>query len=86
MASANDEEVHLFGYGVYEGDEAPPPNVMGPFGYSDFPNPKIRLDSGEVVWGCECWWCPEEDMKQGIGSRRVVPITPEEYRSRASHD
>jgi len=19
-------------------------------------NPKIVLDSGEVVWGCECWW------------------------------
>lgn len=86
MASANKEEVHFFGYGVYEGDEIPPKNVMGPFGYLAHPNPKIRLDSGEVIWGCECWWGPEERMKQEIGTRRVVLITPEEYRSQASHD
>lgn len=23
-------------------------------------NPKIVLDDGEVVWGAECWWGPEE--------------------------
>ena len=23
-------------------------------------NPKIRLDSGEVIYGCQCWWVPVE--------------------------
>ncbi len=26
-------------------------------------NPKILLDSGDVVWGCECWWGPEAEVK-----------------------
>lgn len=86
MASANKEEVHFFGYGVYEGDEVPPKNIMGPLGYMPLPNPKILLDSGEIIWGCECWWGPEERMKQELGNRRVLPITPEEYRSQAAHD
>ncbi len=87
IASANKDEVHLFGYGVYEGDHEPPPNVMGPFGYmKGLTNPKILLDSGEVVWGCECWWGPEDQVKASIGDRKVVVITPEEYRASAKHD
>ena len=26
-------------------------------------NPRIRLDSGDVVWGCQCWWGPEKVVK-----------------------
>lgn len=22
----------------------------------DARNPKIRLDDGNIIWGCECWW------------------------------
>lgn len=51
--------LNFFGYGVYDGDL---PN--GPMG--QFPNPRITLDSGEVVWGCECWWGAEERIKQEL--------------------
>lgn len=27
-------------------------------------NPKIELDNGKVVWGCECWWDNEAGMRE----------------------
>lgn len=30
-------------------------------------NPKIKLDTGEVVWGCECWWGPTTEEKVAAG-------------------
>lgn len=44
--------IHLFGFGVYEGDF-----FNGAVGGS---NPRIKLDNGQIVWGAECWWGPEE--------------------------
>lgn len=26
-----------------------------------FPNPRMRLQDGSVIWGCECWWKPVEE-------------------------
>ena len=66
IRSANDQGVSLFGYGVYDGDVKHPD-----FG---FPNPHITLDDGRVVWGCECWWGPEESVKKSIGERTVVIV------------
>lgn len=37
-------------------------------------NPRIRLDNGSVVWGCQCWWGPEEKVKESIGGREVVIV------------
>ncbi|MDR1516457.1 MAG: hypothetical protein LBS45_12265 [Synergistaceae bacterium] len=67
---ATDTEVNIYGYGAYVGNEPCP--VMG-----GIPNPKIVLDSGDVVWGCECWWgaaeAAEERLQMG---RRVVNTVP----------
>lgn len=38
-------------------------------------NPRIRLDSGDVVWGCQCWWGPEAEIKKTIGDRQVVIVS-----------
>jgi len=27
-----------------------------PFFAMPFTNPRIRLDDGSVIWGCQCWW------------------------------
>ncbi len=56
--------VNFLGYGVHEGDEVPPNNVSRLLNLANIPNPKIKLDSGEVVYGCECWWGPEEKIKK----------------------
>jgi hypothetical protein len=37
-------------------------------------NPRIRLDSGDVVWGCQCWWGSEEKVTRSIGDREVVVV------------
>ena len=29
-------------------------------------NPQLRLDDGQLVWGCECWWGPEAQIRQQV--------------------
>lgn len=53
--------IEFVGYGKYVGDEVPPPTAGG-FN-SGAPNPKLVLDDGQVCWGCETWWGPEETIK-----------------------
>ena len=36
---------------------------------STIEDPKIILDDGEVVWGCECWWGPEAGYASFRGTR-----------------
>lgn len=63
--------VRIAGYGVYEGDVMPDEENKVIFMGVDFAkekryNPKIKLDSGHVIWGCQCWWGPEERIKAEI--------------------
>jgi hypothetical protein len=71
--------VRLFGYGVYVGDHVPPEDVMGPFcrpGLYGFENPKLVLDDGSVVWGCESWWGPESTIRFFVHGRAVTIVKP----------
>ncbi len=82
--SVSPEKVVLFGFGIYEGKHVPADShpifkVLGG-------NPRIRLDSGEIVWGFECWWDAEEEAKDIIKKAqeqgtKIVNITPREYRN-----
>ncbi|MEW6096234.1 MAG: hypothetical protein AB1567_06885 [bacterium] len=60
-------DVEFLGYGTYVGDEVPIGSV-GLFGEicqeQKILNPKIVLDSGKVVWGCECWWGKRKPNKK----------------------
>jgi len=73
ILSADAATVQLLGYGTYDGDLEHP--EMG------IPNPHITLDDGSVVWGCECWWGPEEKIKAIIGNRKVEIVTMADSRS-----
>ena len=75
IQSADQEKVNFYGYGTYQGDSVPPENVGG-FNCG-VPNPEILLDNGKTVFGCECWWGPEENIKKTIGDRVVVEVKPE---------
>jgi hypothetical protein len=75
----------LLGYGTYVGEEVPPNEGLGSLtGYLSgqrLANPKIVLDSGDVVWGCECWWGPEEEiMAECATLDQVVEISVEDAR------
>lgn len=61
--------VTFLGYGVFSGWEVPVTGV----GYLaevlkeiNVENPKITLDNGDVVWGCECWFGKEEVVKRKV--------------------
>ncbi len=71
LLSGNNNEVKVLGYGVYIGEEVP----VGAGGFmgeamaeEGITNPCIELDSGEKVYGCECWWGPEEQMRASVAA------------------
>ena len=80
VRNADNETVYMFGRGVYEGRKE-----GGPMG--GFPNPKILLDDGNVVWGCECWWGRADREDEYIGGRKVemVPV-PDRDTSQSAGD
>lgn len=75
----------LFGYGEYMGELVP--DYEGERGtITDLlkalnrPNPTIKLDNGEYVYGCECWWGSEEEVKQRLDKcKEIKMITIEEF-------
>lgn len=64
--------VEFLGYGVYVGDEVPPEekdrgrSIAGILAEVQCPSPKLVLDNGAVVWGCECWWAPEAQIEKRL--------------------
>ena len=77
VCSMDKKVLRLFGYGVYEGDFVPENDdvkLMGlPLSKMGLENPRIKLDNGDIVWGCECWW-GEEDIVKGLEKDRTVEI------------
>ncbi len=59
ICDSSAKRIRIYGYGVYEGDHP------CPF-FGDIPNPRIGLDNGQIVWGCECWWGPEDEVKHMV--------------------
>lgn len=83
ILSSYDEEVHVVGFGTYVGDEVPGPEASGMARMcrmANRPNPCIRLDSGEKVYGAECWWGEEERVRAYIGGRSVRDAPPSTWR------
>lgn len=71
-------KIEFLGYGIYQGEEIPPKGIsmfgidLAEMGLS---NPKILLDNGDVVWGCQCWWGSEERVKKQLEGKEVINIT-----------
>ena len=67
MKSATKEKAIIFGKGVYVGDEIPVEAggwMAEEMVKLKLTNPKIVLDGGGVVYGCECWWGPESALNK----------------------
>lgn len=79
-----DGTLKVYGYGVYEGEKVPevPEDSRGmaiAFQLGEVTNPCILLDSGERVYGCECWWGTEEAIAKRVknhphGNETVSPV------------
>lgn len=84
ILGSKDGVVRFLGYGTYQGMEVPPPEAGG-FNLGH-PNPKILLDSGKVVWGCECWWGAEGELRKWLkGCSEVLEVDIEEAREEYGH-
>ena len=87
ILSATDEVVRLLGYGTYEGDEVPKGagGFMGEaMAEAGLTNPKIVLDNGDVVWGCECYWGGEEAVQKEIAGRKIEEVRIADVRARGA--
>jgi hypothetical protein len=74
LGKENDKLVFL-GYGVYDGEYIPEEGVnfiAKMLTKNKIPNPRIRLDNGGVVYGCECWWQSEAEVKRQLSGREDV--------------
>ncbi len=85
ISHVQDGKAYIFGYGTYQGDEVP----VGAGGWLGemlvkvgTDNPKIVLDNGKVVWGCECWWTTEESVKARVKGMEVVVLDIDEERTK----
>lgn len=84
----SDSQVEFFGFGNYVGDFVPTEavgwlaDIAKEVGRK---NPKIELDNGEFVYGCECWWGGEDAVKKEIEKYKVeglkiVNVLPSDIR------
>lgn len=84
ILSIKDGVAKLLGFGVYEGREVPDASAGA---WAEFyrehktTNPKIKLDDGQVVWGCECWWGSEDQIKLKLLCLRVEPTSIADVRA-----
>lgn len=64
------KEIGFFGYGEYVDRSVPNEAAGGTLAEMardlGMTNPEILLDNGKTVWGCECWWGNEEEVKEKI--------------------
>ncbi len=79
-------EAEFLGFGTYVGDGIPPiaggtlPEYLRGLLQT---NPKFVLDNGDEVWGYECWWGSEEEMKKQMANWTITEVSIQEARERA---
>lgn len=78
ILEAKDRVVKLFGYGTYQGEEIPPKEIGGL--NIGLPNPKLLLDNGKIIWGCECYWGDEEEFNKRYEGFEIVKVDIDELR------
>jgi hypothetical protein len=94
MRNKTSDTAYLYGFGVYEGefvpgeDDGPQPqgDTADLVKRVESKNPRIRLDNGQVVWGCECWWGPEKAIQEEIEGLKIVRCNISEDRVACQHN
>lgn len=83
LSHTDETKAYVFGEGTYAG-EAVPLEAIGVFANAmkdmGIKSPKIELNNGEVVYGCECWFGDVKLMLKKIGDKEHVQITAREMR------
>ena len=78
------EEAKFLGYGVYVGDFVPQ-EAKGWFAQgikaAGQVNPRLDLDNGQRVYGCECWWGSEEEIRELLTGCQVTMVDIDQVRA-----
>lgn len=91
IGSNDDGSVDYLGIGTYLGWKKPSefPEEDRPVGFfgdeitkQDYENAVIKLDDGNIVWGCECWWGGIEAMNKSLEGKKLIQINMREYRKK----
>lgn len=88
ILGGNNTTVRFFGYGVRVEDEIPAAAagwMAEALREEGITNPCILLDSGERVYGCECWWGSEATIRAKVqaweeAGVKIVMVTVKEAR------
>jgi hypothetical protein len=99
IASGENKVIRYYGAGVYEGDfpygdtrSAVPMSRTERYEHDldvldhggALHNPRIRLDNGKYVWGCECWWGPEAELRKRYDGCQLVEVDIEQDRKESN--
>lgn len=77
-----DKTIEFFGYGVYLGDEIPPSDITFLGMSIKDPTPKLQMDSGDIIWGCECWWGDVEHIDRELEGKKIIEVNINDIRSK----
>lgn len=89
ISHSKDGKLFIFGEGEYEGDKIPDENAAGmaaDLREAGLPNPAIKLDSGEYVYGAECWWGNLAKAKEKFGHMEWVTVSIADARKKAQSE
>lgn len=77
ILSEDGEAIEFLGFGIYLGKKVPV-GAVGPIAEAlrefNEPDSCILLDSGQTVYGCECWWNTENKIQSRLQNKPVINI------------
>lgn len=82
LAVRNVTKEKVYCYGVVEYVKTAPPEE--PLLVAGMPwkidTPWFKTESGELLYGCECWYAPPNQLAELVGEREVEHVTPASVR------
>jgi len=85
LISKKDGVVRFLGWGTYAGEHIPGPEAgfLAPLlREAGLKNPRIDLDSGKSVYGCECWWGPPSIVDPMLAGAALLNVDIDDERRR----
>lgn len=81
---ADADSIYFLGFGKYEGDFVPSEDAVGTAAFilrmRKHENPKIVLDDGDEIFGCECYWGPADQLRSFASMRKIIQTTVSDFR------
>ena len=82
---ADNDQVMLIGHGRYDGmfpvEDWAAGEIAEYCRKTGEPNPRFTLDSGEQVYGCECWWMKDRLYDVFVDGRKVINVSIQQLRA-----